>query len=111
MTDKIYKEIKDRNLSITDFAKDIDVSRDTIYNLSDDTIKYATVKKIAEVLNLPISFFINDEDEKRQKVKKTGAKKNNLTELIEKETRLLNELKSVNSEVKQELKKFKKAPK
>ncbi len=111
VTDKIYKEIKSRNLNITEFANAIGLSRDTIYNLSDETIKYATIKKIAAVLKLPISFFINDETEEKQKNLKTGIKKDTVTELLEKQTRLLNELKSINTDLKQELNKSKKKSK
>jgi len=105
VTDKILSEINSRNISITDFANDIGVSRDTVYNFSDDTIKYITVKKIAEVLNLPISFFINDEEEEEKRKGKKGMKKDVVNVLFQRQSKLLNELNIVAKELQKAMKK------
>ncbi len=105
LTDKIYKVIEDRNLNITAFAKQVGLSRDTIYNLSDETIKYSTIKKISKVLNLPITYFISESKELvHSNSRKEAKKKRDKLALIERQKQLLNELAIITSEVEKELK-------
>jgi len=92
ITDKIFETLKQRKIKITDFAKDMDMSRDTIYKLKDDTIKLATIKKIANYLDLNFSDFINVDDNKKWKKQKKSKSVNN-TETRKSQMRLESKIK------------------
>jgi len=92
ITDKIFETLKQRKIKITDFAKDMDMSRDTIYKLKDDTIKLATIKKIANYLDLNFSDFINVDDKKKWKKQKKSKSVNN-TETRKSQMRLESKIK------------------
>jgi DNA-binding XRE family transcriptional regulator len=61
---KIEKLIESKSINKTRFAELIGVSRDTVYNLSDESIKVATLIKVSEVLGVPIMHFFEKQDEK-----------------------------------------------
>ena len=87
IADKIIETVKERNIRITALAKEIGVSRETIYKLSDDSIKLSTIKKVAEFLEVPITYFIEDEPAKKspkKKAKPTKALDKKAIELVQK---------------------------
>jgi len=121
ITDKIFKELKNRKIKITEFAQKMDVSRDTVYKWTDETIRYATIKKIAVYLNLPISHFVNDNNNQKFKIQKPKAKNQLKVKQISKgQIKLINkmnnlkkiantlkkEVYTLQSELKKELQKF-----
>lgn len=60
---KIDKLIEDKNLTKTAFARIIGVSRDTVYNLDENT-KLSTFIKISEFLKVPLSDILDNKKEK-----------------------------------------------
>lgn len=58
ITNKIDKAIEAAGITKTAFAVKIGVSRDTVYNWTDESIKFSTLLKICEVLRLDILDFI-----------------------------------------------------
>jgi len=100
--DKILKTVKKKKIKITEFAKEIGMSRAAIYNLTDETIKYSTIKKIANYLDVPVSDLINDDAKTKIKTGVSKQKKESAKQL----NRLLNKLASVHSEFRKEFKKI-----
>jgi len=102
---KIFNIIEIRNLNITEFTEQVGIARNTVYKLTDDSIKYSTLKKIAKVLNLPITYFISEEEEQvHQNSRKRAKQKRDKLALIERQKQLLNELAIITAEVEKELK-------
>lgn len=64
---KIDKLIESKKLTKSSFAKAVGIHIDTVYNLKDETIKLSTLLKISEVLDVPISYFL--ENDKKNDVK------------------------------------------
>jgi DNA-binding Xre family transcriptional regulator len=71
---KIDKLLEVKKLSKTKFAKLINVNRDTVYNLSDETIKVSTLLKISEILDTPIEYFLEKTPQKTAKVSEPAVK-------------------------------------
>lgn len=81
---KIEKLLEAKGISKTVFAEKIGVSRDTVYNWTDENLKISTLQKISDVLDVPITYFlfenvsanrVNDPAEHygTQKIKLTGS--------------------------------------
>jgi len=103
--EKIFNIIEQRNVNITEFTQQVGIARNTIYSLTDDSIKYSTLRKIAKVLNLPITYFISDEEEQiHVNSRKKAKQKRDKLALIERQKQLLNELAIITTEVEKELK-------
>lgn len=58
ITHKIEKRIEAEGITKTAFALKIGVSRDTVYNWTDESIKFSTLLKVCEVLKMQIEDFI-----------------------------------------------------
>jgi len=66
---KIEKLLEAKSLTKSRFAELIGVNRDTVYNLTDETIKLSTLLKISEVLGVSISHFLpNSVGNNQQKI-------------------------------------------
>jgi len=103
--EKIFNIIEDRNVNITEFTQQVGIARNTIYSLTDDSIKYSTLKKIAKVLNLPITYFIFDEEEHlHESSRKRTKKERDELDLIQRQKQLLNELALITKDVETKLK-------
>lgn len=67
---KINKEIEARHINKSDFADKIGVSRDTVYNWTDDSIKVSVLKRVSEFFDMDIIEFLSDDKGKQQEPKK-----------------------------------------
>lgn len=64
---KINKELEYRRINKTEFADKIKVSRDTVYNWTDENIKISVLKRVSDFLGKDISYFLNDDAELSKK--------------------------------------------
>ncbi|MDF2449434.1 MAG: Cro/C1-type DNA-binding domain [Bacteroidota bacterium] len=64
---KINELREAKKLTKTAFAELIGVNRDTVYNLSDESIKVSTLLKISEKLDVPVSFFFSSAEATKTK--------------------------------------------
>lgn len=60
---KIEKLIEAKKVNKTRLAEQIGVSRDTVYNWTDDNIKISTLSKISDALEVPIGYFFGEAGE------------------------------------------------
>jgi transcriptional regulator with XRE-family HTH domain len=60
LTQKIDKAIEAKGITKTAFADKIAVSRDTVYNWTDENIKVSTLLKISDTLGVPIAYFLEE---------------------------------------------------
>ena len=75
ISDKIIETVKQKNIKISALAKEIGVSRETIYKMSDESVKFSTIKKAAEFLDVPITYLIEAEPAKKSSKKKAKPTK------------------------------------
>lgn len=59
---KIEKLREAKKLSKADFAELLGISRDTLYNWTDDNIKVSTLLKVSDILGVDISYFLSEKD-------------------------------------------------
>lgn len=60
ITYKINKLLEAKNLNKQDFANKIGVSRDTVYNWTDENFKVSVLLRVAEVLEVSVMYFLSD---------------------------------------------------
>ena len=101
---KIFKLIEAKRLTKRDFAKKLDISYDTVYNLNYNTIKFHTIVEMSEIFEKPIDYFL----EKKQMIvaePKEIYKKNSLELDLIAALKELNECRKENKELRQKLSK------
>ncbi len=59
---KINKELEKRKIEKTYFAEQIGVSRDTVYNWTDENIKASVLKRVSAFLDIPIGEFLHEDN-------------------------------------------------
>ncbi len=59
---KVNKLLEAKKITKTAFAKQVGIHIDTVYNLTDESIKLSTLLKFCEVLNVPINHFLETEN-------------------------------------------------
>lgn len=93
---KIEYELFRQKISITELTKKIGMSRDGYYKINDNSIKISTLKKIASVLNKPLSFFLEEKHPEQHVVNEAPARygKEELTEIIRKQQEEINQLRN-----------------
>lgn len=60
ITDKIRQEIEGRNLNKAKLSRNINMTRKSVYNLKDESVKLDTFLKICKELNLSPSLFLSE---------------------------------------------------
>jgi transcriptional regulator with XRE-family HTH domain len=62
---KLHKAVETNKISITELCKKIYITRKTYYNnIENKTLKVETLEKICEVLQLPVTYFFDDKEQK-----------------------------------------------
>ncbi len=102
---KINKLLEQKKITKTAFAKQVGIHLDTVYNLTDEGVKFSTLIKICEVLNVPISHFIENDTEKTEIVNKP-IEIYNLTDYRKKYFETLEKLNKSNEKILKMIKKI-----
>ncbi|MBS7563773.1 helix-turn-helix transcriptional regulator [Mucilaginibacter sp. Bleaf8] len=101
----IRQQAKVKGITLAELAKDIEMTEAGFYKmLSTDSIKLKTLKKIAEVLQMPISYFIENKAKKsavyqNERFETTVAAEPNTVYRVEKEG-LLKQISLLESQLK-----------
>ncbi len=62
ITERIFKTAKEKKVKKSKMAREIGVSREMMYKMTDQNIKYATIKKMAVVLNVTVAYLTNNDN-------------------------------------------------
>lgn len=57
---KIEKLIESRHINKTRLAEQLDISRDTVYNWTDENIKASILMKLSDILQVDMMYFFSD---------------------------------------------------